>query len=79
MLVGLRAAPVGLRAAPVGIVGNLVVVVVRVGSRGIAVREIVVVVKTAGEAGGDVEGLARMDAEGLAGVDVAVVDAAVVA
>ena len=67
---------VGLRAAPVEIVGNLVVVVVRVGSRGIAARENVVVVKTAGEAGGDAEGLARMDAEGLAGVDVAVVDAA---
>jgi hypothetical protein len=64
---------VGLRAAPVGIVENLGVVVVRVGSRGIAARGIVVVVKTAGEAGGDAEGLARMDAEGLAGVDVAVV------
>ena len=69
---------VGLQAAPVGIVGNLVVVVVRVGSRGIAAREIVVVVKTAGEAGGDAEGLARMGAEGLTGAEVAVVDAAVV-
>jgi len=68
----------GLRAAPVGIVGNLAVVVARVGSRGIAAREIVVVVESAGEAGGDAEGLARTGAEGLAGVDVDVVDAAVV-